>query len=309
MKFSPLSRRKRKLNLEVKDEGFILISHCIKTSITILICAYGSIGRADQGNSSTQTTNTGFARPANLTKITITTPDSSNRIEFNHFQPLYKGANGIAFVDNTIYAKARPLDQAGEKNSFLASWGNSFRTGYRQLINKEKSYIGINGGYDNVKKDSYYYQQLGLGLELIYPQITVLATGNIPIGKSNFTSPGQEVQASYNLQATIPVLGKKLALTTRIYYIVDNPGESAPGGLAELTYSINTKCSLTYTTSYDKLSGAGYVLQLKYLFNPPNKSLIPSQIPYGTALPFSQALGNTGSRIIRLSGSTPAYGD
>lgn len=265
--------------------------------------------KADQSPKTAESADTAFVKAAQMLKVTGTTPSSSNRIEINHFQPLYKGARNIAFIDNTIYAKARPIDQAGENGPLLESWGNTFRAGFRKLINNEKSYIGINGGYDNVKKASYYYQQFGIGFELIYPQITVLATGNFPIGKASYPSPGQKVQSTYNLQATVPLFIKKLGLTTRIYYVVDNPGASAPGGLAELTYSINRKCSLTYTTSYDKLSGVGYVLQLKYLFNPPDKKSVPKQIPYGTALPFSQALGNTGSRIMRLSGSTPAYGD
>jgi hypothetical protein len=32
-------------------------------------------------------------------------------------------------------------------------------------------------------------------------------------------------------------------------------------------------------------------------------------IPYNIASPFSQAIGNTGSRIIRLTNTPPAYGD
>ncbi|MCP9810057.1 hypothetical protein KBY58_11490 [Cyanobium sp. HWJ4-Hawea] len=252
---------------------------------------------------------TNFVKPAEMIKITVTTPNSSNRIEANHFQPVNKTKKSLTFFDNTIFIKARPLNEAGESNSELQSWGNTLRLGHRSLINEGKSYIGFNAGYDNTFKDSYYYQQLGIGFEFIHPGITVLATGNYPIGKSSYKSPGQEVESTFNLQASVPLWDSNFSITTRIYYIVENQGGSAPGGLGELTYSFNSKCSLTYTVSNDRLSGTGYVLQLKYLFNPPNKNEIPSGMPYGTALPFSQALGNTGSRIIRLSGSVPAYGN
>jgi hypothetical protein len=254
--------------------------------------------------------NTGYVRPAAMMKLTMTTPDSSNRIEINHFNPLNRGENSILFIDNTIYTKARAINSSSEQPPpFLESWGNTIRAGYRRLTNEGKSYIGINGGYDNVTKEGYYYQQLGIGFELIHPGITVLATANHPVGKASYESPGQEVQSTYNLQATVPLWKTNLALTTRIYYINNNSGTSAPGGLAELTYTINSNSSITYTSSYDEISGPGYVLQLKYLFRPPNRKSIPAGTPYSTALPFSQALGNTGSRIIRLTGSAPAYGN
>lgn len=252
---------------------------------------------------------TGFVRPAQMAKLTLAPPNSSNRIELNHFQPLNLAEKSVFFLDNTIYAKSRPTNSTGDGLPLIETWGESIRLGYRKLIHNATGFIGINGGYDASLQQGYYYQQLGIGFEAVVPGFTAQATLTQGIGKSYYPQLGDALLSSFNMQATFPMGIESLSMGTRFYFVHDKFGQSAPGGQLQFIYGFNRHLSANVSASYDDISGSGYSLQFKYLFNPPQPKQIPQGLSYGVASAFSQAIGNTGSRIIRLTGSVPAYGD
>jgi hypothetical protein len=252
---------------------------------------------------------TGFVVPVQMVKLTLTPPDSSNRLELNHFQPLQHWPQSALFVDNTLYAKARPSGNAGAGLPAVETWGESFRLGYRHLSAGGRGFLGLNGGYDSSWQQGYFFQQLGLGLEATYPSLAAAATYTHGVGRSYYPSLGKALLSSFNIQAAFPIGIPHLSMATRYYYVHDQLGQSAPGGQLQLSYGLNQSLSMTLSASYDNLDGLGSSLQFKYLFHPPQPSQVPAAVPYSIASPFSQAIGNTGSRIIRLSGTPPAYGD
>ena len=252
---------------------------------------------------------TNFVVPVQMFKLTLTSASSSNRLEINHFQPLSHGKHSILFFDNTVYGKARPLGAAGAGLPDVETWGESFRLGYRKLIQGGRGYLGFNGGYDNALQQGYLYQQLGIGVEAIYPKVAIVATLTQGIGNSYYQSLDKALLSSFNIQATFATGIPNLSVAPRFYYVHDDQGEQSPGGQIQLVYGVNRHLSVSLSANYDDLNGEGSSLQFHYLFHPPDRKQVPASITYGIASGFSQAIGNTGSRIIRLTGSTPAYGD
>jgi len=252
---------------------------------------------------------TGYVVPVQMFKLTLAPADASNRLEINHFQPLARRADSILFFDNTVYGKARPFGQAGEGLPAIETWGESFRFGYRKFINGGRGYFGLNGGYDNALQQGYLYQQLGVGAEVIFPSVALVATLTQGIGALYYQSLGKSLLSSFNIQASFPTGVPSLVLAPRFYYVHGQIGEKAPGGQLELVYGFSKFLSVALSASYDNLNGQGATIQFHYQFHPPDPNALPAAIPYGIASPFSQAIGNTGSRIIRLTGASPAYGN
>jgi hypothetical protein len=252
---------------------------------------------------------TGYVVPVQMFKLTLAPADASNRLEINHFQPLSRTPDSILFFDNTVYGKARPFGPAGEGLPAIETWGESFRLGYRKFINGGRGYFGLNGGYDNALQQGYLYQQLGVGAELIFPSVALVATLTQGIGNLYYQSLDKSLLSSFNIQASFPTGVPGLAIAPRFYYVYDQIGDKAPGGQLELVYSFNKFLSVALSTNYDSLNGQGATIQFHYQFHPPDPGAVPAAVPYGIASPFSQAIGNTGSRIIRLTGSSPAYGN
>ena len=253
--------------------------------------------------------NTSFVVPVQMFKLTLTSASASNRLEINHFQPLSHKSDAILFFDNTVYAKARPLGEAGAGLPDVETWGESFRLGYRKLIQGGRGYLGVNGGYDNALQQGYLYQQLGIGGEAILPWVAIVATLTQGIGNTYYQNLDKSLLSSFNIQASFSTGIPNLSIAPRFYYVHDRQGSESPGGQIQLVYGVNRFLSISLATNYDTLNGQGESLQFHYLFHPPNRKQVPAAIPYGIASGFSQAIGNTGSRIIRLTGSAPAYGD
>ncbi|MCP9775035.1 hypothetical protein [Cyanobium sp. WAJ14-Wanaka] len=244
-----------------------------------------------------------------MSKLTLTPPNSSNRLEINHFQPLIKGDKSLSFFDNTVYAKAQPSDSWSDSNGFVKQWGNSIRFGYRKLSSDLSSYHGFNGGYDVAWFGNSFFQQIGVGGELIRPSYNLVATASFPLGNGGAQASGQSAVSSANLQIGFPLGIPGFSGAARAYYLFGEVPNPSPGAQLQIGYGFNHNLSATLSGSFDDISGFGSSLQFKFLFRPPSPASIPAGMPYSTAVPYSQALGNTGSRIIRLSGSTPAYGN
>jgi len=247
--------------------------------------------------------------PNDTFKFLLAPFQSSNRFEYNHYLPLLIGINEQVFVDNTIYAKQRPVDTSNLDSSYVETIGESVRLGYRRLLRGRDSFWGVNAGYDSALQAGYYYQQLGVGLEITSPNFQLVSTFAAPIGNRSYPSPGEAVLSPFNIQVALPTGIPNLSILPRFYYVYDHIGESSPGGQLQLNYSLSPKLTLEFAVSYDYLSGSGGALELKWRPNVPVASKGRTLINPAILGSYAGPVGNNGTRIIRLTGSDPAFGE
>jgi len=247
--------------------------------------------------------------PNDTFKFLLAPFQSSNRFEYNHYLPLLIGINEQVFVDNTIYAKQRPVDTSNLDSSYVETIGESVRLGYRRLLRGRDSFWGVNAGYDSALQAGYYYQQLGVGLEITSPNFQLVSTFAAPIGNRSYPSPGEAVLSPFNIQVALPTGIPNLSILPRFYYVYDHIGESSPGGQLQLNYSMSPKLTLEFAVSYDYLSGSGGALELKWRPNVPVASKGRTSINPAILGSYAGPVGNNGTRIIRLTGSDPAFGE
>lgn len=242
-------------------------------------------------------------------KFLLAPLQSSNRIEYNHYLPLLVSPSSQIFIDNTVYVKQRPIETDNVNSSYIDSIGDSVRIGYRQLLTGADSFLGVNFGYDNALQAGLYYQQLGVGFELTSPNFQLVSTFASPIGNRVYPSPGKSILSPFNIQVSVPTGINSLVFLPRFYYIYDYEGASAPGGQLQLNYHFNPRLKLSLSTSYDSLSGSGGALELFWRPNVPVAPSLGSPINPLILGSYAGPVGNNGTRIVRLTGSDPAYGD
>ena len=242
-------------------------------------------------------------------KFLLAPLQSSNRIEYNHYLPLLVYPRAQLFIDNTFYVKQRPIETDDINNSYVQSIGDSVRIGYRELLKGSDSFWGVNFGYDNALQSGYYYQQLGVGIEVTSPNFQFVSTFAAPIGNLRYLSPGKAILSPFNIQITVPTGIKSLVFLPRFYYVSDSFGASAPGGQLQLNYHFNPRLKLSLSSSYDQLSGSGGALELFWRPNVPVAPSVGSPINPSILGSYAGPVGNNGTRIVRLTGSDPAYGD
>jgi hypothetical protein len=247
--------------------------------------------------------------PNDTFKILLAPLQSSNRIEYNHYLPLLINTNSQIFIDNTTYVKQRPIETDNINSSYIDSIGDSVRIGYRKLLTGADSFWGVNFGYDNALQAGLYYQQLGVGFEVTSPNFQLVSTFAAPIGNRAYPSPGKSILSPFNIQISVPTGINALVFLPRFYYIYDYDGASAPGGQLQLNYHFNPRLKLSLSTSYDNLSGSGGALELFWRPNVPVAPSLGSPINPQILGSYAGPVGNNGTRIIRLTGSDPAYGD
>ena len=250
-----------------------------------------------------------YVIPNDTFKFLLAPLQSSNRFEYNHYFPILVSSNSQFFIDNTIYAKQRPLETNDLDSSYIQTVGDSIRVGYRELLKGADSFWGVNFGYDNAFQAGYYYQQLGVGFELTSPNFQLVSTFASPIGNRRYANPGESVLSPFNVQVSLPTGLKNLSILPRFYYVHDHFGDSSAGGQLQLNYGINPQLTLEFAVSYDYISGSGGALELKWR---PNIPIAPtSGAPINPAIlgSFAGPVGNNGTRIIRLTGSDPAFGE
>jgi hypothetical protein len=247
--------------------------------------------------------------PNDTFKFLLAPFQSSNRFEYNHYQPLLIGINEQLFVDNTIYAKQRPVETSNLDSSYIQAIGESVRLGYRRLLQGRDSFWGVNAGYDSALQAGYYYQQLGVGFEITSPNFQIVSTYAAPIGNRSYSSPGEAVLSPFNIQVTLPTGVPNLSVLPRFYYVYDHIGDSSPGGQLQLNYSLSPQLTLEFAVSYDYLSGSGGALELKWRPNVPVASQGRALINPAILGSYAGPVGNNGTRIIRLTGSDPAFGE
>jgi len=242
-------------------------------------------------------------------KFLLAPLQSSNRIEYNHYLPLLVYPRAQLFIDNTFYVKQRPIEADDINSSYVQSIGDSVRIGYRELLKGSDSFWGVNFGYDNALQSGYYYQQLGVGIEVTSPNFQFVSTFAAPIGNLRYLSPGKAILSPFNIQITVPTGIKSLVFLPRFYYVSDSFGASAPGGQLQLNYHFNPRLKLSLSSSYDQLSGSGGALELFWRPNVPVAPSVGSPINPSILGSYAGPVGNNGTRIVRLTGSDPAYGD
>lgn len=247
--------------------------------------------------------------PNDTFKFLLAPLQSSNRIEYNHYLPLLVYPRAQLFIDNTFYVKQRPIETDDINSSYVQSIGDSVRIGYRELLKGSDSFWGVNFGYDNALQSGYYYQQLGVGIEVTSPNFQFVSTFAAPIGNLRYLSPGKAILSPFNMQITVPTGIKSLVFLPRFYYVSDSFGASAPGGQLQLNYHFNPRLKLSLSTSYDQLSGSGGALELFWRPNAPVAPSVGSPINPSILGSYAGPVGNNGTRIVRLTGSDPAYGD
>jgi hypothetical protein len=247
--------------------------------------------------------------PNDTFKFLLAPLQSSNRIEYNHYLPLLVYPRAQLFIDNTFYVKQRPIETDDINSSYVQSIGDSVRIGYRELLKGSDSFWGVNFGYDNALQSGYYYQQLGVGIEVTSPNFQFVSTFAAPIGNLRYLSPGKAILSPFNIQITVPTGIKSLVFLPRFYYVSDSFGASAPGGQLQLNYHFNPRLKLSLSTSYDQLSGSGGALELFWRPNVPVAPSVGSPINPSILGSYAGPVGNNGTRIVRLTGSDPAYGD
>jgi hypothetical protein len=247
--------------------------------------------------------------PNDTFKFLLAPLQSSNRFEYNHYLPLLVGIDEQVFIDNTVYAKQRPVETSDIESSYVQTIGESFRLGYRRLLRGRDSCWGVNAGYDSALQAGYYYQQLGVGLEITSPNFQLVSTFATPIGNRSYASPGETVLSPFNIQVSLPTGVPNLSVLPRFYYVYDHVGDSSPGGQLQLNYSLSSQLTLEFAVSYDYLSGSGGALELKWRPNVPVASQAGALINPAILGSYAGPVGNNGTRIIRLTGSDPAYGE
>jgi len=250
-----------------------------------------------------------YVIPNDTFKFLLAPLQSSNRFEYNHYFPILVGSNSQLFIDNTIYAKQRPLETNDLDSSYIQTVGDSIRVGYRELLKGADSFWGVNFGYDNAFQAGYYYQQLGVGFELTSPNFQLVSTFASPIGNRRYPNPGESVLSPFNVQVTLPTGLKNVSFLPRFYYVYDHFGDSSPGGQLQINYGINPQLTLEFAVSYDYISGSGGALELKWRPNIPIAPTSGSPINPAILGSFAGPVGNNGTRIIRLTGSDPAFGE
>jgi hypothetical protein len=250
-----------------------------------------------------------YVIPNDTFKFLLAPLQSSNRFEYNHYFPILVSSNSQFFIDNTIYAKQRPLETNDLDSSYIQTVGDSIRVGYRELLKGADSFWGVNFGYDNAFQAGYYYQQLGVGFELTSPNFQLVSTFASPIGNRRYANPGESVLSPFNVQVSLPTGLKNLSILPRFYYVHDHFGDSSAGGQLQLNYGINPQLTLEFAVSYDYISGSGGALELKWRPNIPIAPTSGSPINPAILGSFAGPVGNNGTRIIRLTGSDPAFGE
>lgn len=247
--------------------------------------------------------------PNDTFKFLLAPFQSSNRFEYNHYHPLLIGVDQQLFIDNTVYAKQRPVDTSNLDSSYIETIGESVRLGYRRLLRGRDSFWGVNAGYDSALQSGYYYQQLGVGLEITSPNFQLVSTFAAPIGNRSYSSPGEAVLSPFNIQVSLPTGVPNLSILPRFYYVYDHIGDSSPGGQVQLNYALSPQLTLEFAVSYDNLYGSGGALELKWRPNIPIAPQGGSLINPAILGSYAGPVGNNGTRIIQLTGSDPAFGE
>lgn len=242
-------------------------------------------------------------------KLVISQPYGSNRLEYDMVVPLHETDSKRTFVDAKLFAEEKPLIDAAPESSFLYAYGQSARLGVRELIRRGDGFWGASAGYDSMWQQGVYYQQVGLALEYSRQDYQVVLTSGLPFSAPRAQLAHSAPLASVNLQVSLPAGYPGLAVQPRIYVVGSDSTGSAVGGQLQFTYSFARTWSATLASNYDALTGVSGSLTFQVML--PRRSGVREASRISPALinGFAGAVGNNGSRVIRLANEPASSGN
>lgn len=244
-----------------------------------------------------------------MIKLVIPQPYSSNRIEYDYILPVVQTARDRYFLDAKVFASEQPLIGASAGSDFIQAFGQSARLGVRTLFEQGNGFRGASVGYDSLWQQGEYYQQLGAAFEYTKQDYQVVLTMGLPLSPASATAAGSTPLASVNVQLSLPTGYPGLAVQPRVYVVGSESTGSAVGGQLQFTYSFARSWSATLASNYDDLTGVSGSLTFQVLFPQRQPASVGATINPNLINSFAGAVGNNGSRVIRLDNAPAASGN
>ena len=243
---------------------------------------------------------------SHLVKLVIPQPASSNRFEYDYIFPLLESNSERFFIDQKFFVNQKPLLGNSDSYGLINSYGQSSRIGVRSLFDVGNSFHGVSLGYDSLWNQGSYFHQFGFAFEYTKQDYQLVLTAGIPISREQF---GDAPLTSVNFQISLPTSFAGLAFQPRIYLVSSDSTGSAVGGQLQLTYSFDSTTSATIASNFDPITGSSGSLTFQTLFPRRSNTAIPNLINPNLLNSFAGAVGNNGSRIIRLADNPDASGN
>jgi hypothetical protein len=244
-----------------------------------------------------------------MIKLVIPQPYSSNRAEYDYVLPLSQGAAKRVFWDSKIFAEQRPFLGATPGSDGVQAFGQSARLGLRQLVSQGNAYWGASVGYDSLWQQGSYYQQTGIALEYSRPAYQLVLTASVPFAAPNTGLAGNVPLSSLNFQVSLPTGIERLAVQPRVYMVGSDSTGTTVGGQLQFTYGFAPGMSATVASNYDALGGVSGSLTLQFVFRQRSSDKAGSGINPALIAGYGGPVGNNGSRVIRLDGTSVASGN
>ena len=128
----------------------------------------------------------------------------------------------------------------------------------------------------------------------------------LPLPPPSATASGDAPLAFVNVQVSLPTGCPGLAVQPRIYVVGSNNASTAIAGQLQFTYSFAQPWSTTIASNYDELTGASGSLTFQVLFSQRKPESVGTAINPNLINSFVGAVGNNGSRVIRLDNAPEA---
>jgi hypothetical protein len=244
-----------------------------------------------------------------MVKLIIAQPLSSNRLEYDAIVPLKETDHQRYFVDAKVFVEQKPLVGSSANTNLFQAFGQSVRFGVRTLRDHGQAFWGASTGYDSLWRQGVYFQQAGAAFEYNTQSYQLVLTAGLPFSSSMDQMSGHAPLASVNAQLSLPTGAPGLSVQPRIYVVGSHSTGSALGGQLQFTYSWDRTWSATLASSYDALTGASGSLTFQVLLPQRSGAVASTTIDPDLVNSFAGAVGNNGSRVIRLDNVPAASGN
>ena len=248
-----------------------------------------------------------------MVKLVIAQPLSSNRLEYDAIVPLHETDRQRYFLDAKVFVEQRPLSGSSSEVDPFQAFGQSARLGVRSLLDHGQAFWGASAGYDSLWRQGVYFQQAGLALEYTSKSYQWVLTAGLPFpsasAQSSIQASAHAPLASVNVQLSLPTGAPGLSVQPRVYVVGNDFTGSALGGQLQFTYSWDRTWSATLASSYDALTGASGSLTFQVVLPQRSGGEVPAGVAPDLVNSFAGAVGNNGSRVIRLDQVPSASGN
>ena len=242
-------------------------------------------------------------------KLVLSQPTGSSRAEYDLVVPLRETATQRYFVDAKVFAEEQPWIGAPAGSGFFQGFGQSTRLGVRTLIEAGNGFWGASAGYDSLWQQGAYFQQAGLALEYNRQAYQLVLTAGVPFSAPSLQQVANVPLSSVNMQISLPTGANGLAVQPRVYLVGSDSTGTAMGGQLQFTYSFARTWSATLASNYDALTGVGGSLTVQVLLPQRTGAGLAARINPDLVNGFAAAVGNNGSRVIRLDNQPAASGN